>query len=210
MPAPENQPVTEPFEPEKPVEVEPTDLQGQMKPPKPSREISQAAIASFFYGTLQLLFTSVGAALLIIVQQSMQAFQPAASPDLTDLTGVGGETATQLAEMEKLLDELGITDPAAPPTDPSLIPPADPTIIPTPTTSPELTGFPLESTPSQIIPTEVLVVLLTNGFGFLGLITAFIAFRAIAKGKSGKGLALTGLFSSLLSYGLGFMAMLIV
>lgn len=210
MSIPENKPTAELNDLANPVEVEPADNQGHIKPPKPSREISQASIASFFYGTLQLLFTTVGAALLIIVQQSMQAFQPTSSPDLTDLTGVGGETATQLAEMEKLLDELGITDPSAPPTDPSLIPPTDPVITPTPITSPELTGLPIEASPTEIVPTEILIVLLANGFGFLGLITAFIAFRAITKGKIGKGLALTGLFSSLLSYGLGFIVMLVI
>jgi hypothetical protein len=37
--------------------------------PRPPREMSQAAIASFLYGTLQLLFTAIGSAVAVTLMQ---------------------------------------------------------------------------------------------------------------------------------------------
>lgn len=172
------------------------------KQPKPAREMSQAAIASFFYGTLQLLSTMIGSALVVVIAQSMKAFQSAMT---TDPTGViGGTDTPDLAEMQKMIEELGITDPSIP------APPAtgatpDATTVPA---MPSIPGFSMEATPNAIVTHEVLIILLTHGFGIFGLFTAFIAFGAASKGKSGRGLAVTGLISSFLSFVIAFMVAL--
>jgi hypothetical protein len=164
--------------------------------PKPPREISQAAIASFLYGTLQLLFTSISSALVLALMQGMEAFESAMSGPTG---GNGGTDTPDLADMQKMIEELGIADPTSP--NPPTVP-----AIPVQ----ESSGFSFESTPSQIVTTEFFAVLLTHGFGLLGLLTAFIAFGAVSKGKSGRGLAITGLMSSFLSFVIAFMVALTV
>jgi hypothetical protein len=164
--------------------------------PKPPREISQASIASFLYGTLQLLFTSISSALVLALMQGMEAFESAMSGPTG---GNGGTDTPDLADMQKMIEELGIADPTSP--NPPTVP-----AIPVQ----ESSGFSFESTPSQIVTTEFFAILLTQGFGLLGLLTAFIAFGAVSKGKSGRGLAITGLMSSFLSFVIAFMVALTV
>lgn len=213
MSNPKNEPETEPTNPEA-LPVEQGDIESIERPaqPKPPREISQAAIASFFYGTLQLLLTSVGSVMILIMGQTMKTFQSSVSSPtgLTGLTGTGETpTAEQLAEMQKMMEELGITDPSATPIDPYVMPPVDPTIGPTLDTPnpPDITSFfpTYTSTNSQIVPMEFLFILVTHGFGLLALITAFVAFGAVEKGKSGRGLAITGLISGFISFSIAFM-----
>ena len=172
----------------------------QAKPAKLPREMSQAAIMSFFYGTLQLLLTAVGSALVVIVTQGMKAFGSALSGTANTR---GGADINDIAEVQKMLEELGITDPSLNPT----LSPTSP--LPSSTSNGQI-GFPLDSSPSQIVPFEFLVILLTNSFGILGLITAVIALRAVTKGKSGKGLAITGLVSCFFSFGIAFLTALTV
>lgn len=167
------------------------------QPPKPPREMSQAAITSFFYGTLQLLFTSIASALVFALMQGMKAFESALS------VPAGGADTPDLTDMQKMIEQMGITDPALSPA------------VPDPSTVPALpvqrgSGFSLESSPSQIIPMEFFAILLTHGFGLLGLLTACVAFGAVSKGKSGRGLAITGLLSSFLSFVIAFMVALAV
>lgn len=155
---------------------------------KPAREMSQAAITSFFYGTLQLLFTSISSALVLVLMYGIKvATAASASP-----TGASGGTDTaNLAEIQKMIG--GTVPSAAAPPEPSAIP-----------GMPNLSGLTAPSTPHQIVPLEVLVILLTNGFGILSLITAVVAFRATSKGKSGRGLAVTGFISSFISFVIAF------
>lgn len=168
--------------------------------PKPPREISQASIASFLYGTLQLLFTSISSALLVALMQGMEAFESAMSGPTGDN---GGTDTSDLADMQKMIEELGMADPTLNPTSPtSPIVPAIPVQ--------ESLGFSFDSTPSQIVTTEFFAILLTHGFGLLGFLAAFIAFGAVSKGKSGRGLAITGLMSSFLSFVIAFMVALTV
>jgi hypothetical protein len=183
--------------------TEPIDAVNVKEPqPKPARELSQAAIASFFYGTLQLLVTSIGAGLVFVLAQMMKSFQSAAPT--TGLTGTGGTDTIDLAELEKTMKELGMTDPQPVPTTPTA--PDMPVTVPDSSTIPGLPSvFSLEGTPFQITGLEILLVLLMNGFGLLGLISAFIAFGAASTGKSGRGLAITGLVSSTLSFIIAFM-----
>lgn len=165
---------------------------------KPPREMSQAAIASFFYGTLQFLFTVVSSVLVLMLMQAMKLFQP------SSISGANNGTDTNdVADVQKIIEELGITGPSLNPT----LSPASP--LPTPTTNGG-TGFSLDPSPSQIVPLEFLVILLTNSFGILGLITAVIALKAATKGKSGRGLAITGLVSCFFSFGIAFMVALAV
>lgn len=161
--------------------------------PKPPREMSQAAIASFLYGTLQLLFTAIGSAVAMTLMQGMKAFESAMSGSTGSNAGTNSK---DVADVQKMIEELGIASPT-----PSSVPVA-------PTQG--ISGFSFESTPSQIAPMEFLIILLTHGFGLLGLLTAFIAFSAVAKGKSGRGLAITGLVSSLLSFVIAFILALAI
>lgn len=170
------------------------------QPPKPPREMSQAAITSFFYGTLQLLFTSIASALVFALMQGMKAFESALSGPADSNEGTD---TLNLADMQKMIEEMGMTDPALSPA------------APNPSTVPALpvqggSGFPFDSTPSQIVPMEFFAILLTHGFGLLGLLTAFVAFGAVSKGKTGRGLAITGLFSSFLSFVIAFIVALAV
>lgn len=172
------------------------------KQSKPAREMSQAAIASFFYGTLQLLSTMIGSALVIVIAQSMKAFQ-SAMPTGLDGSSEGTETP-DLAEMQKMIEELGIVDPSLPTSPPTGTTP-DVTAVPA---MPTVPGFSMEATPNAIVTHEFLTILLTHGFGLLGLFTAFIAFGAASNGKNGRGLAVTGLVSSFLSFFIAFMVAL--
>jgi hypothetical protein len=190
--------------------TEPIDTANLNEPePKPARELSQAAIASFFYGTLQLLTTSIGAGLVFVLAQMMKAFQSAAPTGVTGIPGTTGTDTVDLAEVEKMMKELGITDPSAVPVAPTT--PDMPAAVPDSSTIPGMpSGFSPEGAPFQITGVEILLVLLMNGFGLLGLITAFIAFEAVSKGKSGRGLAITGLVSSTLSFVIAFMVAAVV
>jgi hypothetical protein len=162
----------------------------QDKPAKPPREMSQAAIMSFFYGTLQLLLTAVGSVLVVLLMQGMKAFGSALSAPTDSKEGMDN---SDLADVQKMIEELGITDPSL-------------TQQGAPSSSgvPVGVGMPFESSPSHIMPMELLVILLTHGFGIFGVITAIISFSAIRKGKAGSGLAVTGLISSFLSFIIAF------
>lgn len=194
-----SEPRPEPVEPE--TEMLDTVTVQQEKPVKPVREISQAAIASFFYGTLQLMATMIGSVLVLVLSQSMKAFQ---STVPTGSTGVSGGTDTvDLAELQKMMEELNAADPSLIPVTPDLttVVPDISTVptMPTVPTTPSIPGFSMEGTPNAIVTHEFFLIFLTQGFGIFGLLTAFIAFGAVSKGKSGLGLAVTGLISSALS-----------
>jgi hypothetical protein len=171
----------------------------QAKPPAPPREMSQAAVAAFFYGTLQLLCTLIGSGFILILGQLAASVK---SSDLAGLAGTEGTDTADLAEMQKMIEELSAADP-------SLIPaPTPPTVLPdistvpiTPSAPalPNIPGFSMEATPDAIVTQEFFLIFLTQGFAILGILTACIAFEAASKGKSGVGLAVTGLISSALS-----------
>ena len=183
-------------------------------PLKPVREISQAAIASFFYGTLQLLTTMIGAVIVVALTQSMKAFQ---SPMPAGSNGVSEGTDTaDLAELQKMMEELQAADPSLipAPTTPPVTPdistiPQMPT-VPTTPAMPSIPGFKMEGTPDAIVTHEFFLIFLTQGFGLMGLLTASIAISAVMKGKSGLGLAVTGLVSSALSLFIAFIVAMAV
>ena len=179
---------------------------------KPAREMSQAAIASFFYGTLQLLVTTLGSVLAVAFFGAMKSLTPATTQSAQ------GTDIANAEELQKMIDTLETLDPenpidissipieSSPPDDPALIGPTAP-----PETNPLIPFMP-EGSANEIIPFEVLVILGCSGFALLSIITALVAFRATGKGgnKTGRGLALTGLISSLASLGIAAAAALAI
>lgn len=184
---------------------------------KPPREMSQAAISAFFYGSLQLLFTSISATVVLVLAEIMKSLQTVMPTSVNGTTtnpanGVSGGTGSlDVAGLIQMVKELGTASGNSVANNPTTIPavPAVPPTVAVPNTStipgmPNLSGLMPQSTPHEIVPLEVLVILLASGFGILGLITAVVAFRATSKGKSGRGLAVTGFMSGLLSLAIAF------
>lgn len=159
------------------------------------REMSQTAIVAFFYGTLQLLFTSILAGLILIGVQLSKSLQQLTSPDIAgiDKGSVPGADADQLVQ---IVEELGVIDPSLA-TAPLPVPDTIPAIGDTST----LPFLPVAS-PQEIVPLELLAVVFLNGFGFAGLIVMIVAFRATSRAKNGRGLVWVAFASILLSLGI--------
>lgn len=177
----------EPKEPTtgKPVKVKSnvqTSTKVRKKEQRPPRELSQAAVASFIYGTLQLILTLIGGAAVLAYNEFTKTITA-----LTSHSPVipGLPEGTDIEEITKQINEMsGLEVPTAP--------------IPDPASSgvPDLSQFTPTASPNEIVPFEFLAILVTNVFGVLGIITVIFAFIAIGKGKSGNGLAVAGFMSS--------------
>ena len=189
------------------VEAEPNEQPQSLPSSPPARELAQTSIASFLYGTLQLLATSIGAALVFGLAQVVAAFTAATSAaNPANPRTPQGTDITDLAGMQDLLKSLS-NDPNAP-VSMTVTPPDVSTGIPG---MPDLSGLMPTFTPGVITPFDILIVLGTSTFGLLSILTAFITFAATSKGrKTGRGLAVSGVISSILSLGIAFVVAYLV
>lgn len=162
----------------------------------PARELSQASVASFIYGTLQLILTLIGGAVIIAYSKVNESFTALVSPNIESVPE-GTDIEGTVQQITELTDMLGIDTPDIPTS----------TGLPA---TPDLSPFTPQSSVAEITSYEWIAILVTSPFGILGILTAIFAFMAIAKGKHGNGLAVTGFMSSGISLILASMVALTV